>query len=376
MTGDGFRPDAGRAPGDWPTFPPLQWSSFTPALTQMRLLFSVLDVRERLIAGLALLAGMRPGEISGLKWVRLEADHADIRQRVYRGDVDSPKSVRSVRFAALSDGLRISINEWRAMSPWTGADAWVFPSEKLTTPLAKDNCWRRSFLPKLKPVGLDWANFQVMRRTHSSLLKELDVDPQVRAEQMGHTVDVNENVYTITSLKRRKEAVNALEKAIGDCGLYRTLDFSMLLEVIENMERETGLEPATSSLGSWHSTTELLPPSVKSSYLVESVRLPRPRSSLFRPCCLSKYYPFGCQSGQQNRQNSSLRILTDSPRSLLPMLSVHAVRSCCPFMLSIFALRSWFQAQNSTAAGWMDAAVYAGCTLSLHGIFSGSGSFA
>jgi hypothetical protein len=31
----------------------------------------------------------------------------------------------------------------------------------------------------------------------------------------GHTIDVNENVYTITSLKRRKEAVNALEKAIG-----------------------------------------------------------------------------------------------------------------------------------------------------------------
>ena len=50
---------------------------------------------------------------------------------------------------------------------------------------------------------------------HSSLLKELDVDPHVRAEQMGHTIDVNENVYTITSLKRRKEAVNALEKAIG-----------------------------------------------------------------------------------------------------------------------------------------------------------------
>jgi len=37
----------------------------------------------------------------------------------------------------------------------------------------------------------------------------------VRAEQMGHTIDVNENVYTITSLKRRKEAVNALERAIG-----------------------------------------------------------------------------------------------------------------------------------------------------------------
>ena len=72
------------------------------------------------------------------------------------------------------------------------ADAWVFPSEKLTTPLAKDNSWRRSFLPKFKLLGLAWANFQVMRRTYSSVLKELDVDPQVRAEQMG--IDVDEHV--------------------------------------------------------------------------------------------------------------------------------------------------------------------------------------
>ena len=55
----------------------------------------------------------------------------------------------------------------------------------------------------------------MLRKTHSCLLKELDVDPQVRAEQMGHTVDVNENVYTRTSLKRRREAVNALESALG-----------------------------------------------------------------------------------------------------------------------------------------------------------------
>ena len=51
----------------------------------------------------------------------------------------------------------------------------------------------------------------------------------IRAEQMGQTIDVKENVYTITSLKRRKEAVNALEKAIGaqwtlsDSGFFDTL---------------------------------------------------------------------------------------------------------------------------------------------------------
>ena len=41
----------------------------------------------------------------------------------------------------------------------------------------------------------------------------------------------------------------------------------MSLQVIEKMERETGLEPATSSLGSWHSTTELLPRSSVFRYL-------------------------------------------------------------------------------------------------------------
>ena len=54
-----------------------------------------------------------------------------------------------------------------------------------------------------------------MRRTHSCLLDELGVDPQVRADQMGHSVDVNQNEYTRASLERRKDAVNALEKALG-----------------------------------------------------------------------------------------------------------------------------------------------------------------
>jgi hypothetical protein len=39
--------------------------------------------------------------------------------------------------------------------------------------------------------------------------------------------------------------------------------FRVLLQVLgisaNYLERETGIEPATSSLGSWHSTAELLP---------------------------------------------------------------------------------------------------------------------
>ena len=126
---------------------------------QVRLLLSALDTRERLIPGLAVLGGMGPGEIFGFRG-RLEAEYADIRQRVYRGDVDSPKSARSSRWAALPAGLLASVDEWRSLSRDTGPEAWVFPSENLSTPMSKDNCWRRNFLPKLKRVSLAWANFR------------------------------------------------------------------------------------------------------------------------------------------------------------------------------------------------------------------------
>jgi hypothetical protein len=54
-----------------------------------------------------------------------------------------------------------------------------------TMPVLKDNRWRRHSAPQLKSVGLGWVNFHVMRRTHSCLLKELDVDPKVPGEPDG-----------------------------------------------------------------------------------------------------------------------------------------------------------------------------------------------
>jgi integrase len=186
----------------------------TMSRAQVTLLFSVLEPRELAICMLATVGGMRPGEIFGLKWRHVKPDHLEIEQRLYRGKIDSPKNARSERTVALSEGLQAAIANWRALSADPGPDAWVFPSESLKTPLAKDNCWRRWIAPKLKAVGLEWANFHVMRRTHASLMRELQVDPKVVADQLGHSLDVNLNVYTQTGLGQRKEAVNALESAL------------------------------------------------------------------------------------------------------------------------------------------------------------------
>jgi integrase len=58
------------------------------------------------------------------------------------------------------------------------------------------------------------VNFQVMRRSHTSLMHELRVDPKTVADQLGHSVDVSLNVYTKTALGVRKEAVNTFESAL------------------------------------------------------------------------------------------------------------------------------------------------------------------
>jgi integrase len=186
----------------------------TMTIAEVQTCFLVLAPRERLIAKLAVLAGIRPGEIFALTWGEMASAYARIRQRVYRGVIDTPKTEQSVRKAALSDGLSQDIEAWRKSAVSTAPEAWVFPSERMT-PLAKENVWRRSMGPKLEKAGLGWVNFQVMRRTHASLMNGLGVEGKLVADQLGHSLDVNQNVYTQSAVSRRQVAVNRLELSLN-----------------------------------------------------------------------------------------------------------------------------------------------------------------
>jgi integrase len=166
--------------------------------------------REGLVVKLALLVGLRPGEIFALRCGRIRDGFAKVSERIYRSDLDVPKSRQSVRDAALPEFLYHELLSWIAALPDSSDGAWVFPSEKGTTPVAKDNLWRRDIQPKLDTIGLGWVNFHVFRRTHATLMREGGADPKLVADNMGHTVDVNQNVYTQTPLPMRKEAIDAL----------------------------------------------------------------------------------------------------------------------------------------------------------------------
>jgi integrase len=181
---------------------------------QVILALTVLDVRERIIFRLAVLVGMRPGEIFALRWARLDAQIIEVAERVYRGLSDDPKNERrGRRKAAVPPDLAADLAQWRQLARDTSPDALVFPSERGTF-LSRDNFLRRNIHEKLEKVGLGWVNFQVLRRTQASLSHKEKIDPKVAADQRGHDLGVAMNTYIDSDLQSRLEAVTKLEAAL------------------------------------------------------------------------------------------------------------------------------------------------------------------
>jgi integrase len=174
-----------------------------------------LGLRERVIDHLALFAGMRPGEILGLqrRHVAEDCGAITIGQRLYRGDIDDPKTHSSKRTVAIPSQTAKELREWMALVG-RKPTAWVFASENPARPMWRDNVWYRNMKPRLELIGLGWANFQVLRRTHASLGHDAGIDPKVAADQRGHGIGVALDVYTHSSVEARRGAAEMLERSV------------------------------------------------------------------------------------------------------------------------------------------------------------------
>jgi integrase len=186
------------------------------ALTEEEVIqyLDALELRERLMARLAIFEGLRPGEILALRWGSFDGEAMGIRERVYEGHLDTPKNGKA-RESALSDGTLSDLQAWRSLALSATPDAFVFPSENPKTPLSRRNIWARRFLPHLEKVGLEWATFQALRKTNATLSRKAGVDAKVSADQRGHGLGVSMEVYTISDRQQKREAVKKLESAVA-----------------------------------------------------------------------------------------------------------------------------------------------------------------
>ena len=184
----------------------------------VRLALGVLDVRGRLILRMAIFDGMRPGEIFAIQLGKIEGSSVLIDRRIYYNNIDTPKGRKgknTSRTVALSPGTVADLLIWRSFLAERSGDALLLPSETGVTPMRPDNLWKREVRPRLEQVGLEWVNFQVLRRTNASLSRKAKVDDKVSADQRGHGLGVSLGVYAISDLDQKIEAVTRLESEVS-----------------------------------------------------------------------------------------------------------------------------------------------------------------
>lgn len=172
--------------------------------------WTALDERERLTFDLVTFCGLRESEAYGLKNGDLfRPGGIRVQRSWYKGEAN-PTKTDEIREVGIEPEIFERLTAWIAALADRSCEGWVFPSERIVTPLLPDNVLRRCIHPRLEPLGLDWINFAVLRRSHSTLHQERGTDPKIIADQQGHGLGVHLSKYVDSPLARRREAVSAL----------------------------------------------------------------------------------------------------------------------------------------------------------------------
>ncbi len=175
-------------------------------------LLGILPDLPKTLVGLALLTGLRRGELFGLRWgdIDLLAMCLTVEQAVYEGHFGPPKTRAGERTMPLSEPAKALIVAWRRCASRTEPDDLVF-STRTGRPIAPNNVLRRWVYPACDRLGVARASWLTFRRTYASWSHHVGVPGKVTAELMGHAkVDTTLNTYTQTMPEASRVAVNRI----------------------------------------------------------------------------------------------------------------------------------------------------------------------
>jgi integrase len=188
-----------------------KWGSVLLAKQDIRRVIDALPEPTKSIVTLMVVGSLRIGEVTALRWERIQPDRIEIVERFYEGEFDDTKTDagrRSIPFD--SHGiLRAVLDATWQRSKYRKPDDLVF-TNKEGGPVNRRNLLRRHLKPTVKKLGLPaTVDFPSFRTVHSSLMSSAGVRPGVTRDNMGHsTVDVMQNVYNRTWWEERVEAVS------------------------------------------------------------------------------------------------------------------------------------------------------------------------
>jgi integrase len=158
-----------------------------------------LPALSRAMVALALLSGLRRGELFALRWhdIDEQTGRLTVREAIYDGTFSTPKTEAGRRQIPLSALALRFLAEWKLRRfPSHDPAALVFAT-RTGQPLSPNNVLRREVFPACEAIGLPRATGLTFRRTYSSWSHDKGVPGKVIAQLMGHAhVDTTLNVYT------------------------------------------------------------------------------------------------------------------------------------------------------------------------------------
>jgi integrase len=179
---------------------------------EFRALFTALPERERLLGMICATAGMRIGEVLGLKWedINFPERTANVLRSFVDGSVGRCKTEVSQQPVPLDDIVLEGIQAWRSISLYTAEKDWIFASYQTfgKAPMWPDSLRRKILQPAARRVGIaTQVGWHTFRHTYSSLLADNGNDVKVVQELMRHAkLSTTMEVYTHARMEKKRVA--------------------------------------------------------------------------------------------------------------------------------------------------------------------------
>jgi len=176
---------------------------------QVRMLLKVLTEPCASVVAVAVLTGLRIGEILALRWKRIDLRHAtlEVAENYSMGDFVSPKTKSSWRVIPISSALRRVLEDQRGRVNPANPEELVFQTPQ-GTPLNDKNLYSRGLAPACDQIGQPRVSWHSFRHTHQTLLHDNGASLKTSQAQLGHSdLETTLNLYTHTVPDSQRQAV-------------------------------------------------------------------------------------------------------------------------------------------------------------------------
>jgi integrase len=177
-------------------------------LEEIRKTLDVLPLLQKAAVATAAYAGLRLAELHGLEWTDYDGEDITIRQSMWRGIKNPPKSVASKNYVPAIPPLRKILDAYR--------HTLGNPNEGPVFPVELEHLGNLKVRPAMEALGLRWSGWHGFRRGIASNLFELGCDDLTVQRVLRHSkVQVTREKYIKVRDPRLEAAMEKLSSAVG-----------------------------------------------------------------------------------------------------------------------------------------------------------------